>query len=147
MSGAGAHNVGGRWNSPGHYVAYAGGNLTLSMLELLVHIDDAAQFRKRQHVYQPVHFPAEAVATLEEPDLPDGWDARPESGASQAAGDEWIESQASPVLAVPSVIVPPELRYDHAYMNYLINPQHPDYATTIQPSQVLDLVWDPRLVR
>jgi RES domain-containing protein len=147
MTGAGAFKAGGRWNTPGHHVAYAGGNLTLAMLELLVHIDDAESFRKTPHIYQPVHFPSDAVATLEEPDLPERWDGRPESRASQAVGDEWIDSQSSPVLAVPNIIVPPELRYDPAYMAYLINPKHPDYATTIEAGEARDLTWDPRLVR
>mgnify|MGYP001466645235 CR=1 FL=1 len=57
MSGAGAHLSGGRWNSPGRYAIYASGNLSLAMLELLVHIDDAESFRATPQVYHSVSFP------------------------------------------------------------------------------------------
>lgn len=33
-------------------------------------------------------------------------------------GDDWLDSKATPVLEVPSVLVPRQ-------MNYLINPEHP----------------------
>lgn len=145
MSGDGAHQAGGRWNTPGHYVVYVSGNLALAMLELLVHIDDAEQFRTMPHVYHAVRFPGDAVAILEEPDLPVGWNDRPESTSSAVVGDEWLEQRQSPVLAVPSVIVPPELRYDPAYMNYLINPMHDQYEGAIEVGEIHDLEWDPRL--
>jgi RES domain-containing protein len=146
MSGIGAHQAGGRWNTSGHYVVYVSGNLTLAMLELLVHIDDAERFQTMPHVYHAVRFPEDAVVTLEEPDLPFGWNRRPESTSSAVVGDEWLERRQTPVLAVPSVIVPPELRYDPTYMNYLINPMHDGYDDTIASGEIHDLEWDPRLV-
>lgn len=145
MTGIGAHRSGGRWNSPGRYVVYASGSLSLAMLEVLVHIDDAEAFRQLPHVYLRVTFPAESVATLTPDALPRGWDARPQSRASQVAGDEWLDRAETPVLAVPSVIVPPALRYDPTHMNYLIDPHHPDYETSIEAGEALDLEWDPRL--
>ena len=145
MSGIGSHQAGGRWNTPGHYVVYASGNLTLAMLELLVHVDDAPKFREMPHVYHAVRFPEDAVAVLEEPDLPAGWNERPESTSSAVVGDEWLEQQQSPILAVPSVIVPTELRYEPDYMNYLIDPKHDDYEGTVRTGEIHDLEWDPRL--
>jgi RES domain-containing protein len=145
MSGMGAYRVGGRWNSPGRHVVYASAHLSLAMLELLVHIDDAEAFRRRPHVYHSVRFTRQDVALLEERDLPRGWDARPETRASQVVGDEWIDTKPAPVLAVPSVIVPPELRYDEAYLTYLIDPGHPAFATAVEVGPVRDLAWDPRL--
>lgn len=147
MSGAGSNKAGGRWNTPGRYVAYASGNLSLAMLELLVHVDDAEEFRKLPYVYHTVVFPSEAVAVLQGEDLPDEWDARPESRGSQVAGDEWIESQTSVVLAVPSVITPPRFRYEPEYMNYLINSNHPDIKQAIGLGKVVDLDLDSRLHR
>lgn len=147
MSGVGAHLAGGRWNSPDRYAVYTSGNLSLAMLELLVHIDDADKFRATPHVYHSVSFPDNAVATLQQHDLPEGWDTRPESAASQVAGDEWLDSLVTPVLAVPSVIVPPEFRYDPAYLTYVINPMHPDFPALITVGGVHDLMWDVRLTR
>lgn len=146
MIGAGAFKYGGRWNSPGRYVTYASGHLALAMLELLVHIDDAEALLDIPHCYHPISFATNAVATLADEDLPPGWDARPETRASQVAGDEWLESQSTLILAVPSVIVPPELRYQPTYLNYLVNPQHPEYAAIIEVGDARDLTWDPRLM-
>lgn len=120
-------------------------NLSLALLELLVHVDDAEEFARLSHVYHSISFPSEAVAILQEADLPEDWDARPEARASQVAGDEWIERQTSAVLAVPSVITPPALRYEPEYMNYLINPNHPDSDQVIEPGEILDLELDSRL--
>jgi RES domain-containing protein len=145
MSGIGSHQAGGRWNTPGHHVVYASGNLTLAMLELLVHIDDAERFREMKHVYHAVRFPEDAVAILEEPDLPAGWNDRPESTGSTLVGDEWLEQKQSPILAVPSVLVPPALRYDPIYMTYLINPGHDEYEGAVATGEIHDLEWDPRL--
>lgn len=146
MTGAGAHLSGGRWNSPGQYAIYASGSLSLAMLELLVHIDDAEKFRSTPHVYHSVHFPETAVATLAEDNLPEGWDARPEPTSAQVAGDEWLDRLITPVLAVPSVIIPPELRYDPLYLNYVINPKHPDFSTAIALGHIHELKWDTRLI-
>jgi RES domain-containing protein len=147
MSGVGAYIAGGRWNSPARYAVYTSGNLSLAMLEMLVHIDDAETFRATPHVYHSVSFPESAVATLQQSDLPVGWDSRPESAASQVVGDEWLDSLVRPVLAVPSVIVPAELRLDPAYLTYVINPLHPDFPTLIAIGLVHDLMWDVRLTR
>ena len=145
MSGSGAYRAGGRWNTPGHYVVYASGNLTLAMLELLVHIDDAERLWRMPHVYHNVRFPEGAVASLAEPDLPVSWNNRPVSTSSAIVGDEWLEQRQSPVLAVPSVVVPAELRFNPIYMNYLINPMHDEYERSIETSDVYDLELDPRL--
>lgn len=147
MSGAGAHLAGGRWNSPGLHAVYTSGNLSLAMLELLVHIDDAHSFRHTPHVYHSVAFPEGAVATLARSDLPVGWNSRPETASSQVVGDEWLESLVTPVLAVPSVIAPPELSYDPLYLNYVINPEHPEFSSLVTVGRVQDLTWDDRLTR
>ena len=53
--------------------------------------------------------------------LPKGWDAQPPGPISRNIGDEWIRSDRSAVLAVPSVIVPRE-------RTFLLNPKHRDFA-------------------
>lgn len=137
---------GGRWNSPGRLVVYAAGNLTLAMQELLVHIDDASAFRGLRHVHHTVTFEDDAVSILGEDDLPSGWASNPVSRGSQAAGDEWMEIRATPVLAVPSVIVPRPHRYDPVYMNYLVDPNHAKFEEAVVVGPVLDLELDARLL-
>jgi len=54
-------------------------------------------------------------------------------------GDQWIDLCASAVLAVRSTIVP----FEH---NYLLNPQHPDFAQiTVEPA--VPFAFDERLFR
>lgn len=145
MSGTGAFKVGGRWNSPGRPVAYVAGNLTLAMLELLVHAD-AESLLALRFIYHRVRVPEEALAVLDPDSLPDDWNARPEPRSTQLIGDEWLERAETPVLAVPSVVVPPAERFELTYMNLLVNPQHETYKTQVDVGQVHDLVWDPRLM-
>lgn len=145
MSGEGAFAVGGRWNSPGHHVVYASGNLSLAMLELLVHVDDAERSRDLAFVYHHIEVQTGAIATLAEGDVPDGWDSRPETRASQLAGDDWLKSRASVALAVPSVMTPARYRFALEYMNFLINPRHPEFSQVVGVGDVLDLELDPRL--
>lgn len=145
MTGRGAFQYGGRWNSPEHAVVYASGTLTLAMLEVLVHIDDAEAFLAKEQVYHAVRFDEDDAAVLEEASLPPGWNARPETMASQAVGDEFVELGEQIVLAVPSVVVPGDLRWDPLYMNYLVNPRHPRFRAAIEVGAVRRLDWDPRL--
>lgn len=147
MTGRGAYKNGARWNSAGHFAVYLSGNLSLAILEVLVHIDDAEAFRNLPHVYHSVEFPEDSIAILERANLSDNWNRRPETRASQVIGDEWLETQASVILAVPSVVVPPELCYDPTYMNYLLNPQHPDFEASVRTGDIYDLEWDPRLIK
>jgi RES domain-containing protein len=147
MAGWGAYLNGGRWNTSERFAVYLSGTVTLAMLEVLVHIDDAEAFLSKQHVYHSVSFDDSSVAVLEQDALPPAWNARPETLASQVVGDEFLERGEHAVLAVPSVVVPTELRYDPLYMNYLLNPRHPELATTVEVGEVHYLDWDPRLSR
>ena len=62
---------------------------------------------------------------IDEAALPEDWNARPESIETRGIGDEWLARQETPVLAVPSVVVPAELRFEQEYLNYLFNPTAP----------------------
>lgn len=53
-------------------------------------------------------------------------------------GDEWLDSKASPVLEVPSVLVPRQ-------KNYLINPEHPLFGA-ISVIETNPFAFDSRLL-
>lgn len=125
-------------------MVYASGHVSLAMLEVLVHIDDADAFARRAHVYQVLRFDEAQVAVLDEAALPADWNARPETVETQGIGDEWLARQETPALAVPSVVVPAELRFEQAYLNYLLNPQHPNFGTAVEVGELRALAWDPR---
>lgn len=137
FTGAGAKEYGGRFNSVGTAVVYTSDSLALATLELLTKVNERRRLRDR--VCIPVTFRETHVQTRNAAELPDGWDIRPYGPASQRVGDEWVRSDASLVLRVPSVVLP------HAY-NYLINPQHPD-AQDLSVGDPEPLHLDPRIYR
>jgi RES domain-containing protein len=129
--GAGAAAYGGRWNPSGAPVIYAAGTLSLAMLERLV---------QRRNLGQTLCVAAEVPDDLMIEDLmahpPPDWRALGSPEAA-AAGGEWIASGRTPLLRVPSALVPRE-------PNYLVNPAHPD-ARRIRVGAPEKLEWDARL--
>jgi RES domain-containing protein len=135
MSGTGAKNSGGRWNSKGTPVVYCASNIALATLETihslntgdlpfnryLVRIDVPDDVWNSRHVLDP---------------LPGGWDAIPAGVSARLAGDAWISSGASALLLVPSMVVPDE-------SNVLINPAHRD-ASHITATTLKRWIYDPR---
>lgn len=97
-------------------------------MEVLVHLD-----------LPPDDLPDDYVMLRAElPDVPPPGQAEG-SGASREAGDAWLARRATPVLRVPSVIVPQAT-------NLLFNPLHPASGaariTAVAPFRI-----DPRLHR
>jgi RES domain-containing protein len=136
FDGAGAEEYGGRFNSVGVPVVYTSATLSLATLEILARVNERS--RLAECVCLPVTFEERHVTTRSASDLPDRWDARPYRPASQAIGDEWVRSEASLVLRVPSVVVPSE-------HNYLINPEHSGFEE-ITVGEAVPLKPDPRLL-
>ena len=120
FDGEGAKQVGGRWNSPDAAVVYTSENISLAVLETLVHtdIDDLVAIR---YVVIPVDIPADVrIRRIAESTLPPDWqryDQFPEK--LRRIGDNWVRQAREAVLAVPSVVVPQET-------NYILNPAHKD---------------------
>ena len=134
FSGEGARLFGGRWNSVGTPVVYTSESIALATLELCVHLDRDVSLKKYR-VF-PVEFSAEFVKELES--LPEGWDHDPISPSSMEAGDLWAKEGSTPVLKVPSVIVPSEY-------NYVLNPHHPDFQN-IKIGEIRPFAIDKRLI-
>jgi RES domain-containing protein len=136
-SGAGSRFVAGRWNSKGTVVVYTAGSVSLAALETLVHLQSdevLAKFLKCS-----VTFNQSLVSRVKPDSLPRSWRRDRPSPALQAIGDTWARDGKSPVLAVPSVIVPEEF-------NYLLNPEHPDFSKILM-GHVEPFGFDPRLVK
>jgi RES domain-containing protein len=134
FSGEGARLWGGRFNSPGTPAVYASGSLSLALLEILVQTND------RSNLENKVLVRAEIAATfIQSPstnELPVHWNHIPVSKASQRYGDRWIDDKTTPVLRIPSVVVPMEY-------NFVINPKHQDF-NQITLSSPCPLPLDPR---
>ena len=135
FDGEGARTFGGRWNSRGTALVYLAESRALALLEVLVHLHDAALLE--HYVRFEVTFQGRLCARLDPAELPSDWRAQPAPVALARLGDEWVASRRSVLLRVPSVIVPEE----HLV---LFNPAHPDVGElAIGPAEPVRL--DPRL--
>ncbi|HVG25569.1 MAG TPA: RES family NAD+ phosphorylase [Thermoanaerobaculia bacterium] len=136
FSGEGARIHGGRWNSRGNRMVYTASTVSLATLELLVHLPLSEWVRS----FAVVHcwFPEALVEELDRKRLPRDWHAYPPPARLQQLGNEWLQSRASAVLAVPSAVI-------HEELNYLLNPEHPDSAS-IDVGEARAFRLDPRLI-
>jgi RES domain-containing protein len=137
FDGEGARRYPGRWNNRGTPMLYTASTRSLAILEILVHLEAGDLLRKHFVVFE-LSIPDACLLQLDT-DLPADWMGTPVAASTRAIGDQWISSQASAALAVPSVIVPSE-------MNYLINPGHPD-VRKIKIGSAEPLGIDPRLLK
>jgi RES domain-containing protein len=110
LTGEGARRYGGRWNEPGRPIVYAASNAALAVLEVRVHLDLTPDLLPDDYLLLTIDL--HDLATEEAANIP----------ADPAAfGDAWLRERRTPVLRVPSLIVPES-------SNILVNPAHPDAA-------------------
>jgi RES domain-containing protein len=119
FSGQGAADHPGRWNGRGTRVVYLSESLAGATLEWFAYALNARP--GREYVYFEVSASSEQVLELENQSLPEDWNTYPHPVSTQAIGDGWVQSDASTLLRVPSVLVPESF-------NVLFNPQHPQAA-------------------
>jgi len=139
LSGKGAELSAGRWNAKGTPMVYAATNVSLAVLETIVHFNAASlplnRFLVRIDV--PADLWRQAIAL--EPAAHVGWDAVPAGKASIDWGTAWSAGGASALAFVPSVVAPEEL-------NCLINPRHGDTAR-LKATKLRKWIYDTRLKR
>lgn len=119
LTGAGAAKNPGRWNDYKEPVVYCAPTIAIAVLETAAHIDDSGLPLNRYLI--EIDVPDAAWAAREELDpakLPRTWAAIPAGRASVKIGSNWLTALRSPILLVPSVVVPEELAA-------LVNPRHP----------------------
>lgn len=137
FDGEGARLYGGRWNSVGTRMVYAASTLSLAILEILVHLENEDVLPN--YSYIAVRCPENVIKNAAEiTKLPKDWQSSPAPKELQQIGDNWINKNASAVLAVPSAVVPIEL-------NYLLNPAHPDFSA-LEIGEPERLTLDSRLL-
>jgi len=115
LSGLGGELADGRWHTreKGRRVVYTSDHPALCILEILVHvkIEDLPDDYQLLRIEVPdVHIvPVEDKFTL-----PDDWAVRMDS--TQLAGDDWLTSELTAGMSVPSVLAP-------IARNCLLNPK------------------------
>lgn len=141
MSGIGAAAEGGRWNSKGTEVLYVSIHPALGLLELL-----------RRHTAKQIP-PSTCVVQYSIPDkylstnivsvkaLPEGWDKPHHILETKKIGDDFVRSEDSVIMAVPSVIIPSQ-------RNFIINTNHKDLeyikiVDIMQKGINFNLLFDP----
>ncbi len=136
FSGEGAKLWGGRWNEAGQPLVYTAANLSLAALETFVHLD--SDLMPDELVAIAAIIPEKLKVTkIKVLDLPLNWRDYPAPDDIKQIGMDWIASQKSAVLVVPSVVIPEE-------ENWLINPAHADFKR-IKINEELPFSFDPRM--
>jgi RES domain-containing protein len=118
LSGIGARLYGGRWNHKGVAVVYASESRALAALEYLVHVPMSTIPRdlEMMELVIPKQIIPENIDTA---DLPLKWREYPPPQRLATLGSNWVHSNRSLLLRVPSAVVENEF-------NVLINPEHED---------------------
>ncbi|MEO7800858.1 MAG: RES family NAD+ phosphorylase [Ginsengibacter sp.] len=116
FSGEGARLFGGRWNSPGIAGLYASQFISLCILEIIVRTDK--HYLPVDYKLISLEIPDELISEIHLKKLKAEWASHYQY--TQWIGEEFLKSNQSLALKVPSVIVPQE-------HNFLINPNHPNF--------------------
>lgn len=117
ITGTGAKLFGSRWNSKGIPMLYVTEHISLAVLEMLVHnkLKEFSIPLSLLHISIPDALETKELSLKK---LKKDWIK--DEAYTQFMGDEFIRSQHSPVLKVPSAVITEE-------HNFLINPAHPDF--------------------
>lgn len=137
FDGEGARLYGGRWNSKGQSCVYLAGSESLAILEILVHLDNSSVLD--HYTLFSVNIDDADVMTLDNGSLPGYWREDPAPAETAEIGDDWLMSNLSAVLSVPSTIVTRE-------SIYLLNIMHPRFSAIMKTMTELDFEMDNRLL-
>ena len=135
ISGMGAKLYGSRWNSIGVPMLYSAENISLAVLETLVHlqvIEIPSEF-----FLIKIQIPDEGkITTIEPGKLKKNW--QHDESYTQFIGSEFIKNNQSLILKVPSAIITEEC-------NYLVNPLHKNFSKA-QILNTKEFNFDTRLL-
>lgn len=108
-----------RWNPNDVHMIYASSSRSLACLENVVH---RSQFGLNElfkvmtiQVNDQIN-----IDSIKLNELPADWREFNRMAYTQAIGEKWVKEKTSAVLAIPSSVIQEEL-------NYLLNPEHPDF--------------------
>ena len=137
FDGEGSRLYGSRWNSPGVRIVHVSATLSLATLEIIAHLQGSTLLS--HYVAFFAEFDESFVERIDVADLPTDWRSSPSPSSVRQIGDLWVRRASSPVLEVPSALIPHEA-------NYLLNPSHSDFSRIVVGAQ-LPLDVDPRVFR
>lgn len=133
FSGIGGLYASARWTPQGFKVVYTAESLALASLEVFVHTESSRIPLVAIRAFLPEDV---AMTVIDVSSLPEDWQSIEAYPILQNIGKQWLQKQETPVLKVPSAIIPVEF-------NYLLNPQHPDLRVSLEPP--LEFRFDERM--
>jgi RES domain-containing protein len=136
FTGEGPWRFGGRWNSPGVRVVYVSEHQSTAAFEVFANRMPFILEEKYKAFY--LEWPASLTEIFPPRKLPSHWRISPPPAETMEIGDLWIQETRSAALALPSAISPADI-------NFLLNPDHPDFKR-IRIHSPIDFDFDPRLL-
>lgn len=117
LTGKGASLNGGRWNKIGTPILYCGESIEIALLENIVHLPANLI---PNFMLLTLQIPVDSIQIIAVVDLPGNWYKQPAPEILAEIGEDWVKSNSTIALKVPSVIVPTS-------NNYVLNCSHPNY--------------------
>ncbi|MBX9734480.1 MAG: RES family NAD+ phosphorylase [Chitinophagaceae bacterium] len=136
LSSSGSAN---RWNLKGQFVLYTAATRSLASLELIVHRGTIQNKFKYKVMVISIADEDQLIKQIKINKLSAQWRTLGAYAELQTIGSLWYTHQESLVLKVPSVIIPQEF-------NYIINKEHPAFASKVKLVRKEDFYWDNRLL-
>lgn len=131
-----APGISGRWNGDGRKVIYTAESIPLAFLENMIRRKGVGFNDDYKIMF--IDIPDSLGITLVNAvDLQTGWRDFRDYSKCQSIGNAWYDKAETPVLKVPSAVLP-------ANFNYVINTTHPDYKK-ITLAGTTELMPDERI--
>lgn len=131
-----APGVAGRWNGAGRKVIYVAESIPLAFMENMIRRKGLGF--NNEYCIMIIEIPDTlTVSEVDVSTLARGWRDFIDYSICQAIGNDWYDKGVSPVLKVPSAVLPTNF-------NYVINSAHPDFRQ-IKLLGTSDLVPDDRV--
>ena len=133
----------GRWNKSGQKVIYAAESIALAFLESMIRRQGVGFNEDFKIMF--LEIPQDlSITNIDLASLSPGWDNIRNHAVSQERASSWFLSLESPVLRVPSVVLP------HSF-NFVINTEHKEFKkikiidiTPLLPDSRIDTILSTR---
>ena len=136
LDGTGGTFADGRWHTRGARVVYFGASAAIVVLERLAHTDPDLLPLDLRLAYFELPQTISGIKAHDISALPENWIQ--DENATRRIGGQWWSERSSPLLVVPSAILPEE-------SNYVLNAQHPE-ARSLRLIRARPFTFDPRLI-
>lgn len=136
LSGEGSRLFGGRWNNRGFSVVYTSATISLALLELLIHSAAYEEIMTKYLMVLEISI-SDSIPEIKSNKLKEDWIE--DINSTKWMGEEFLKSNSSLLLQVPSAIIPEE-------KNVLINPKHKD-INKVKVKRATQFHFDSRLFK